>query len=178
MKSKLLSLAAVSALFSAGAFAADGTITFKGNVTSQTCTLGGNGSSSKDFSVGLDSVMASSLDAAGKSSAGKQFSLKLSACTTTTGNVRTSFEPGPTVDSATGRLNLDSSSTAKNVQIAIKNADNSVIKIGADGAAQNSALYALNGGEATMYYTAEYVATGKATAGTANSSVMYTITMP
>ncbi|KPC54116.1 fimbrial protein [Amantichitinum ursilacus] len=178
MKLNLLSLATAAALLSAGAFAADGTITFKGNVTSQTCTLAANGAAAKDFTVTLDSVLASGLDAAGKTAGGKAFTLSLSACTDTTGNVRTSFEPGPTVDAATGRLNIDSASTAKNVQIGLKNADNSVIKVGADGAAQNSATYALKDGAATMSYIAEYVATGKATAGTANSSVMYTVTMP
>lgn len=178
MKLNLLSLAAAATLMSAGAFAADGTISFKGNVTSQTCTLAPNGGSAKDFTVTLDPVLASGLDAAGKTAGGKKFSLALSACTTTTGNVRTSFEPGPSVDLATGRLNIDSGSTAKNVQIGLKNNDNTAIKVGADGAAQNSTLYALSNGAVTMNYIAEYVATGKATAGTANSSVMYTITMP
>lgn len=179
MKSKLASLAILSALASASGFAADGTITLKGSVSSQSCEVTGNGTADKNFTVTLDPVMASSLTAAAATAGAKYFSISLNACTTTTGNVYTSFEPGPTVDVVTGQLKLDATGTpAQNVQLGIKNLDRSVVNLGNTGTAQGSKQVALSNGAAKMDYIVEYVATGKATAGSANSSVLYTVSLP
>ena len=52
------------------------------------------------------------------------------------------------------------------------------LKAGFADSAQNSLAVPLVSGAATLSYFAEYVATGQATSGAANSSVMYTIAYP
>ncbi len=61
------------------------------------------------------------------------------------------------------------------MQIGLLNSDFSPIKAGFADASQNSKVVTIASGSATLPYYAQYVATGAATAGAANSSVMYTI---
>lgn len=168
-------LAAAVALFAAmplASQAADGTITFTGNITTQTCTINGNGASAKDFGVKLPTLSAASLNPTGGRTG---FNITLSGCTPTTGTVHTFFESGSTTDVSTGNLKLDAGG-ATNVQIGLLNGDFTPIKAGFDDASQNSKAIAIVNGSVTLPYFAEYVATGGTpTAGAANSSVMYTI---
>nr|WP_245841128.1 fimbrial protein [Paraburkholderia ribeironis] len=155
--------------------AADGTITFTGNITAQTCTINGGSTGTNNFSVALPTVSASSLATAGQSAGRTPFNIALTGCTPGTGNVHTFFESGGTTDPATGYLILDAGG-AQNVEIALLNGlDGSEIKAGFADSLQNSYPVALSNGAATLPYFAEYKATGIATAGAANSSVMYTI---
>ncbi|WP_233838249.1 fimbrial protein [Paraburkholderia sp. ZP32-5] len=177
-KTKLISAAILTsaAMTSQFAFAADGTITINGQVTAQTCTINGNGSGSNNFTVTLLPVSTSALAAAGQRAFRKEFDVALTACTPASGNVHTYFEPGPTVDTATGNL-IVAAGGATNVELGIENnADDSPIVLGAADASQNSKAVAIAAdGTATLKYNAVYVATGAATAGVANSSVMYTL---
>ncbi len=179
-KFKLLAaLTLASAAFAShSAFAADGTITFTGSVTANTCAIAGNGASSKNFTVALPNVSNKTLAAAGDTAGRTPFSIALTGCTPNTGNVHTFFEAGPTVDTASGNLINTSTGGAANVQIGLLNADASAIKAGATDASQNSKAVALAGGNATLQYIAQYVATGATTAGAVNSSVQYTIVYP
>ncbi|PVY77899.1 major type 1 subunit fimbrin (pilin) [Cupriavidus alkaliphilus] len=158
------------------AHAADGTITFNGNITAQTCTINGNGTGSHDFTVQLPTVSASTLNGIGKVAGQTPFNIALTECTPDTGNVHTFFEAGPTTDLTTGNLILNAGG-AQNVQIRLLNGGtaNTPIKAGATNAAQNSNSVPLTNGAATLSYYAQYYATGAATAGAANSSVMYSI---
>lgn len=156
------------------AMAADGTITITGQVTANTCTIDGNGGGQKDFTVTLPSVSANALGAAGQTAGRTPFSINLTNCTPTGGNVHTFFEAGPTTDSSTGRLKLAGGGAA-NVQIGLMNNDLTDIKTGFDDASQNSKAVPVVSGSATLSYYAQYYATGPATPGAANSSVMYTI---
>ncbi|MBY8610509.1 type 1 fimbrial protein [Burkholderia arboris] len=183
MQSKLLStLLLVGAVTTSQAvFAADGTITFSGNVTAQTCTINGNGSGAKNFTVTLPTVSAGSLATSGATVGTTPFSIALTGCTPTTGagavkSVHAYFETGPTIDSTTGNLIL-ATGGATNVEIQLLNgADQSAIKLGQVDASQNSkAVNVSAAGAATLQFYAQYYATGAATAGAANSSVMYTI---
>ena len=177
MKTKLLNLLAVTgiAMASPSAFAADGTITINGAVTASTCTVSSS-AGSKDFTVTLPTVSTSTLAAAGNTAGRTGFDITLSGCTPATGNVRTHFESGSTVDAATGRLNLTGASgVATNVQLHLTNSDGTSIVAGAPVASQNSKPVALATGAATLRYAAEYYATGASTAGTANSSITYSI---
>jgi major type 1 subunit fimbrin (pilin) len=163
---------AMAAALPMASHAADGTITFTGNVTAQTCTINGG---AKDFSVNLPTVSASSLATAGETAGRTPFSIQLTNCTSGSGNVHTFFESGATTDLQTGNLIVDAGG-ASNVQIGLLNgADASPIKAGFADASQNSASVAISNGAATLPYFAQYVATGAATAGAANSNVMYTI---
>ncbi|SOY68955.1 major type 1 subunit fimbrin (pilin) [Cupriavidus taiwanensis] len=158
------------------AHAADGTITFNGTITAQTCTINGNGTNNHDFTVTLPVVSASTLNGIGKVAGQTPFNIALTDCTPDTGNVHTFFEAGPTTDAATGNLILDAGG-AQNVQIRLLNGGtaNTPIKAGFTDAAQNSNSVPLTNGAATLWYYAQYYATGQATAGAANSSVMYSI---
>ncbi|CAB3754427.1 fimbrial protein [Burkholderia sp. MSh2] len=177
MQTKLIStlLLVAAATVSSIASAADGTITFNGSVTAQTCTINGNGSGSNNFSVTLLPVSTSALATAGQYAGRQGFSIALTACTPASGNVHTYFEPGPTVDSATGNL-IVATGGATNVEIGLLNSDYSRIQLGAPDASQNSKSAAISAaGAATLNYYAQYVATGAATAGAATSSVMYSL---
>ncbi|WP_370681382.1 fimbrial protein [Comamonas sp. GB3 AK4-5] len=180
MKSKILTalvLCGVTTL--ASAF--DGTITFTGEVTSNTCTISGNGGSN-NFTVTLPRVSATALNTAPEHVAGRTaFNIALTACNPTGGNVRTYFEPGPTVNLGTGRL----TTAVTNVEIGLLNADFSNIKIGAadgstPGTTQNSQTVPISGtGTATLPYFAEYNAlAGAAGTGPVNTSVRYTLIYP
>lgn len=171
-------LAAGIVFVAPSAHAVDGTITFNGNISATSCTINGNGTNSKSFAVTLPSVAASTLDTAGARAGRTPFTIALD-CNDATGSVHTYFEPGPTTDASTGNLVITSGvGTAGNVQIGLLNANFTPIKAGFADSDQNSVPVDLVNGAATLSYFAEYVATGKASSGAANSSVMYTIAYP
>lgn len=159
------------------ASAADGTITFTGNVTDKTCTISTAGGA--DFSVALPTVSNGSLAAAGAVSGRTPFAINLTQCSA--GNVATFFEPGATVDFNSGRLiNQQSADAATNVQLQLLGANSQFLPIRSTGAglAQENSQWvnvAAANGAANLNYYVEYYATGAATAGTVSSSVRYTI---
>jgi len=176
MRGKLISVLFVGgAVFaSAGAHATDGTITFTGDVTAQTCTITGNGGAA-NFTVALPTVSASSLASAGATAGRTPFNIMLTNCTPSSGTVHTFFEQGPTIDTTTGDLILNAGGAA-GVEIQLQNQDLSAIALNQSDASQNSLPATINSGSATLNYYAQYIATGAVTAGAADSSVMYTMT--
>ena len=175
MKIKLISALVLTAAATTSQLAAasDGVITITGNVTAQTCTIIGC-AAARNFTVALPKVSAASLGANGATAGRTPFSITLSACDPATGAVHTFFEAGPTTDAASGRLNLVGGG-ARNVQIELLNSDMSAIRAGAADASQNSKPVTLASGAGTLSYYAQYVATGVASAGAANTNVTYTI---
>lgn len=161
--------------------AADGEIAFNGKVLSTTCTIGAGGGATgdKNMTVKLPSVSVSALSNAGDVAGRTPFSIQLSGCTGEATKVSTVFESGSTVDSASGRLNLVSAgaedNVASNVQISLLNDAQEQIKAGLASSQQNSQVVALKDGAATLNYYAEYYATGKSTAGSANSRIQYSL---
>ncbi|UVS86093.1 type 1 fimbrial protein [Burkholderia glumae] len=183
MQSKVISvlLCTGAAIASQGAFAADGLIIFTGNVTAQTCTISGNGTGSKDFTVALPSVQASALPSTGSTAGATPFSINLTNCVSKSDAdavkaVHAYFESGPTIDTETGNLILAKGGAA-GVEIQLLNAaDQSAIKLGQPDASQNSKAVSVNAdGTATLRFYAQYYATGTVTPGSATSNVMYTI---
>jgi major type 1 subunit fimbrin (pilin) len=170
----LATLIAAAFAVPALAHAADGTITFTGEVTAQTCTV--TGGACKDFTVALPPVSASSLSVDSATAGRTPFQIVLTVCTSATGNVSTYFEAGTTIDTATGRLK-NAAGTATKVQIGLLNSDaTTAITLGAAQASQNSQSVAIASSTATLKYFAQYVATGGAAGiGTVNTSVMYTM---
>lgn len=168
----------VAALAPQAANAVDGTITINGTIVSNTCKVGTG--SPNNFTVTLPTVSTSAFTAAGNVAGATAFSIAVTGCTSST-KVTTYFEPGTTVDIATG--NLINSGTATNVEAQLLNgaggslAAFSAIKLGAAAASQNSSQYTLTSGAATLNYYAQYYATGAAVgAGTYASTVNYTMT--
>ncbi|MEY1663072.1 fimbrial protein [Isoalcanivorax beigongshangi] len=173
-----LSLAALAAglLGSGVAMAADGTITFNGKITDQTCDIVTPGG--KDFTVTLPTVSTGTLSAAGAVAGRTPFAINLENCSK--GKVATYFEPGPTVDFETGRLLNQASAGATNVQIQLLGSNNNplpVLAATSNGAQTNSQwVDVANDGEAAdLNYYAEYYATDAAGAGDVTTSVQYTI---
>jgi major type 1 subunit fimbrin (pilin) len=76
MRVKKLILASAVAVLSAPALAVDGTITFNGLVTDQTCEI--TTPAGKDFTVTLPTVSASTLNAAAQTAGRTPFSINLS----------------------------------------------------------------------------------------------------
>lgn len=170
-----ISLLAALALAASAAHASDGTIAITGNVTSSTCDVKGNGSGG-NVSVTLQKISTSTLAAATETGGFKPITILLSGCGDSAGVVKAGFEAGPNVDASSGRLNVTGGAdAAKNVQLQLRNSDGSVIRVGDDSTVNGVALV---DGSARLDYDVGYYATGQAIAGSANSSVTYSIVYP
>ncbi len=113
--------------------ASDGTITFTGAVTANTCTVNVNGSGSNNATVTLPTVGTAALDNTGTktTAAGTFFNIAITSCAalvhdsvvpTTVGIY---FEAGPNVDQATG--GLINTVVGSNVEVNLYNASNATI---------------------------------------------------
>ena len=173
-----IAIGSLLGLASLGAHAADGTITITGTVTDTTCSINGAAAGTNfDKAIKLPEVTAGSLATLGATAGTSNptdLEFKLSGCTTGTKAIA-NFENGTTVDQPSGNLS-NVGGTAKNVQVQLLNAGmnpinittNSNNQLATDGAA-------ITGGAADLKYYARYYSTGKATAGTVNTSVQYTM---
>jgi major type 1 subunit fimbrin (pilin) len=174
LSAALVAVMGVAAFAPQAAKASDGTITFKGNITAQTCTISGNGGG-PNFTVTLPTVSTSSLTASGNVAGATPFSIALTNCSPDSGNVSTYYEAGTTIDTATSYLK-NFTGTATNVEVGLLNSDSTPIKLGMAQAGQNSAVVAIASGAATLNYIAQYVATnGASTAGSVNTTVTYSM---
>ncbi|MGO1070445.1 fimbrial protein [Lysobacter sp. CA199] len=157
------------------AYAVDGTIHIEGSVIAPTCVLT-NGPTPADIRVKLPAVAVSALNESGQTAGRTPFVIRVADCDATTAQIQTYFEPGPTVNTSTNNLTLEGGTgNAGNVELQLLNADHSQILLGNPSGLQNSQAAAVSGGGADLRYYAQYVATGAATAGAANSSVTFTM---
>jgi major type 1 subunit fimbrin (pilin) len=182
--------------------ASDGTITFTGAVTANTCTVSVNSGISgatggaADATVVLPIVSTAALTnaaaapptAAKTTAAGTFFSMTLSACVASHADiggvvptyVNIYFEAGPNVDVLTGGL---INTGASNVEVNLYNASSAAVVttqiMPGTNTGQNptgSGMAAATGG--TQYYYAGYSTAGHnlaATPGTVNTSVTYSL---
>ncbi|MCA8490389.1 type 1 fimbrial protein [Burkholderia arboris] len=186
---KLIStLLAVAGLgLASAAHAADGTITFTGNVTAATCKIDGtDAGSTSNKAVPMPTVSAGALNAAGAVAGRTAFGFKLSGCAvdgeSSSGNptkVQVSFENATNV-TADGKLSLDKGTAenpeAQNVVLQILNDGQSPIVVGANASDQQSQVVSIGAdGTAQLNFFAEYLATGVAIGGPANSKVQYSL---
>lgn len=170
MKKILIAIAASAAAVSAfNASAADGTINFTGSISSKTCTIEGkSGTTAK--TVTMDQVSTSSMATVGQSAGLKDFTLALTGCTGSSALVR--FEPGATVDAATGNL-VNQEADGSNVQIQILNADLKPINLQTNSGSLSTAI---TDEKANLKFYAQYVATtAAATPGQVSSSVQFSM---
>lgn len=170
MKKVLIALAAGAVVATSfNASAVDGTINFTGSVSSQTCTIDGNtGTTSK--TVTLPKVSASSLATKGQTAGRTGFTLALTGCTGTSALTR--FEPGPSVDAATGNL-INQTADGSNAQIQLLNASFAPINLQTNA---NSLETAITTNAATLQFYAQYVAANAAaTAGAVTSNVQFSM---
>lgn len=146
-------------------------------VTVPACTIS---TASQNLSVTLPTVSTQALSAAGQVAGATAFSIVLTGCPSGTRLVASMFSAG-NIDSATGYLK--NTGTAKNVEVQLLNgtggsaaAFSAINLAGTSASTQNSGLYTLVGGAATLNYYAQYIANGAAAgAGTVASTVQYTI---
>lgn len=177
MKKTIIASLFAIAISPALAQAADGMLSFTGNVTSTTCTLtsGTNGTQT----VAMPAVNVASLGRANEVAGLTTFNVTLGNCGSTARLVRLDFgDAGSTVDPTTGRL-INTARTNSNVQIALLDGHTATtpMRLGTP-AAQTSAVTTASGG-ASIPLAAQYVATGgAATAGAVASSIQFTIAYP
>lgn len=151
--------------------ASDGTISFNGQINSQTCTVSVNGGSSTGTVV-LPTVSSSLLKTKGQTAGSTRFTIDLTECATKTGNVYAYFEQGANVN-ADGRLiNIG---TAANVDLQLLDKVNNALNAGSTEQTTSPTTAALDQGAATLTYAAQYYATAAASSGTVASSVTYSI---
>ena len=162
-------------VLSPAAFAADGTITFTGTITTNTCKIDGAESVGvANKSVNLGDVPASALATEGEVAGNQAFSLVLTDCSVgSNASVAARFE-SLTLGTTDGYLALDATSTAENVRIGIYDTSGTIQPV--NGIVPTSSYVTLGeDGDATLNYVAAYNSTGTPVAGSANSQVSYTL---
>ncbi|WP_288821446.1 fimbrial protein [uncultured Leclercia sp.] len=178
MKNTILSAAAIMTIASSAWAADTGTIQFNGAVTETTCTINVDGASN-DATVTLPTVSASSLSTATSVSGKTQFNLSLSNCSGGELTAKAFFEPGSTVDSATGRLiNTDTTDPATNVSLQLLDGTtDAAINVGDYAQASGTDGYVnIEAGSATLPYSVQYYAEAdNVGAGAVASKVTYSI---
>lgn len=174
------------------ASAADGTITFNGQITDTTCTVTGSGGAAGtgNITVTLPTVSASALAAAGQSAGDRGFSLVLGGganCTNgKTGAMWVETTATPALDTATGALKNQAAGGATNVQVRLVNpANTQPINLGINAAVTNGATViaasnqpaaTIAGNTAELKYVAQYLAVGgAATAGAVTTFLTYSM---
>jgi len=159
-----------SALTSAQA--TDGTINFTGSVTGTTCNITVNGSAAPAAAtVRLAPAPQNELNAAGATSTPTPFEMALTGCTST-GRVSAHFENGNGVDFL-GRVINTGTATNVDLQLYDNMAGTGAAIRAGYGDARTTVQIA--GGNATLKYGVQYVATGQATPGTVVGAVTYRI---
>ena len=170
----------VAGVLSQGAFAADGTINFTGEITADACSVSPN---SQNLIVPLGKVANKWFEGtvAGKAQVGKKatpakFTIDLLGCDITTiKNAAVKFDGAADLGDATvlrvGAGEATGSGFATGVAIELGDSSGKKINLG-----QSSADYALNKGDNSLKFQAAYVATkDTVTVGPANAIAQFTI---
>ncbi|TKC89353.1 type 1 fimbrial protein [Trinickia terrae] len=174
---KKVSLVALMGAFAApAAFATAtdgrGTVTFNGELTSNTCTIDAG---DVDKVVTLPTVSTSSLTAAGQTAGATMFSISVSGCSADVTQVAAHFETTNLDQASRGAKNLyagtstDPAATFVAVQM-LDSDGTTVLNLGTKGTA-----VPVTDSAATMYYGGRYYANGKTTAGKVQAVVSYTL---
>ncbi|MFC5608822.1 fimbrial protein [Variovorax soli] len=159
---------AVVGLLSQGAFAADGTINFEGEIVNATCSVSPK---SQNMTVPLGKVRSSVLAAAGSSSTPSKFTIELLDCDPAKAYV--TFSGPPDTDATLLRLagGLVGNTQATNVAVEIGDSSGAKIPLG-----RESGQYTILQGANSLQFQAKYVSVnGGATAGIANATAEFTV---
>jgi type 1 fimbria pilin len=148
-------------------------------MTAPSCTLA---TGSQNIAVTLPGVPAASLSTSGQVGGRTGFSISVTGCPTSVSSITTYFY-GANIDTTTG--NLTNNGSANNVEVQLLNGSggsaaalSAITLTGAQATAQNSSVFNVSGGIATLNYYAQYIATGATTAGSVTTSVTFTIAYP
>ncbi len=172
--------------------ASDGTLTFTGAITANSCTIKVNGVTGATATVALPTVDTAALSnvAPRTTAAGTFFSIDLSACTALTdiggtaapATVQIYFEAGPNVDQTTGGL-INTAVGGSNVEVNLYNASGATvvgtqIKPGSTAGSANQPVAQTATATGTQWFYAGYSTAGAAaaaTAGAVNTSITYSL---
>lgn len=178
------SLAVVLSLLSAGVMAADGSISFTGEVAASSCRVLGAGSGtfiSPNATVNLPNVSVGALNAVGAYAGHTTFKIMLAGCKTQTGlsNVYTTFSTtSPAATDSNVMANTETTSPAQGIGLAILDATFSQIDL--NGGPRRDIDYPLPATESSLIMVLDYavaykVLTLPVTAGGVHGLVNYTI---
>lgn len=184
MKKSYLSFAILTALLSSQAYAADGTISFTGNISSSTCTVtGGTGSvaGSKDISVTLPNISTDVLAQDGDVAGETPFSIVIGSKDETgcanglIASLHFESQKSALIDPATGNLNNQTGPDfAENVQIELLNNEGNKIDL---YNSDNVSFAKIDGHSATLNFLARYKANGGAVKpGKVDTNLVYSVT--
>lgn len=174
MNKRILALAIAASLSPLVATASDGTLTFGGELTTDTCTV----TAPANFTVTLPTVPMFSLAAVDDQAGETLFSISVSSCTAGVTGANVYFEDGPNVVSDRYTLkNAAVSGGAANVDLILKTATGTPINLAPFPSSSQYTPFALNvsSNAARLDYTVAYIATGTVTAGAVQSSVTYSM---
>ena len=167
---------AMGGLVSVPAAAFNGTITINGEVTAGTCAIAVNGGNTS-ATVTLPTVSTNALSSIGQTAGATGFNLALTSCPTT-GSVRAYFE-NIGVAQATGNLSnkavaAGGKNPAQNVEVQILSANSTPIDLRTNTGNNVLVDFSATGG-ATLYYSAQYIATGAVGAGLVSADLIYSL---
>lgn len=173
MNRNYLVLAALTSVCGmSAAHASDGTISFTGQLTSQTCTIKVNNLSNVG-TVTLPTFSIASLATPGATVGATNFTINLSACTGTMATAAAIFEAGSGVDPITH--NIINTGTSPGVQLQLLDSNGAVIKAGDTSQTTTTARTTATGTSAVLPYAVQYYANGTVGAGPVAGSVTYSI---
>jgi len=169
MKTKALLLFGLTMGMAAPVAAFNGVITINGEVTAGTCAIAVNGGTAS-ATVTLPTVSTNALGSIGQTAGATGFNLALTSCPTT-GSVRAYFE-NIGVEQTTGNLSNKAVASggknpAQNVEVQILSANSTPIDLRTND-------FSATGG-ATLYYSAQYIATGAVGAGLVSADLIYSL---
>ncbi|KZR34988.1 fimbrial protein [Enterobacter genomosp. S] len=170
-KKAAISIAMLAGLgISASSFAADGTITFKGTITSAACTVTDPSSTGTGGVVDFGTVSSDALKGAGTKAMPVGFNISLTNCPSTVSKASVVFDG--VADSVNSKLlALDKSSTAKGFGIALYDQNDAQI-----GVKEKSNAYTIKTGSNNLAFNARLMSTSTAvTAGNFTSSADFTV---
>lgn len=149
-----------------------GSVHFKGEVVNAACAVDAG---SVDQTVQLGQVKTATLSEAGKTSPSVGFNIQLDGCDTTVATKAAIAFSGVTVaaDNNTA-LALEASSAGGATNVGVQVLDSAGKALAFDGATFSTAA-TLSEGTNTLPFQARYVATGVATAGTANADANFKV---
>lgn len=171
MKIRFLALASAALVAGQAAQASDGTITFGGQLTDNTCTITGGGNKA----VTLPTLSKLSVTGSGATGGDTYFNIAVTGCSAGLTTANAYFEAGANIDTVSGRLKNTAAGGATNVQIELLNKNGVALNLAAVAGSQNSIAEAISGNAATQQFIARYYATGTTTSGAVASSVTYSM---
>lgn len=173
MHTKILALAIATSLSPLMASASDGTVSFGGELITDTCTITGPA----NFTVTLPTVPVASLANLYNKAGETQFSIFVTGCSAGVSGANVYFEDGPNVLSADDTLKNNASvGAATNVELILRTTDGEVLDLVSNGGVQYTQFVNnVSSNTGRLDFRVAYMATGVVTPGVVQSSITYSM---